>query len=473
MPGRGRQTAASNALLEYVRQGRQPGCSIVLATQQPSAVDSRILSQTDILFCHKLVYGDDINAVVRRMPSEMPPMLKNKEFIQNLPIGMAIIGDKQEETSRSFLVRIRPRISQHEGRERQPIFEIDPAVMHENVKNIISEKYGKESREELGKIISMVNEDYHLSITLEEILQELEEEGRLEKKEKIEAPEAKEVLEELTEVVEIPPQKEEEVTPTVEPQLKELNFRKALVLSSGIGREEIHKIAEKNRKTRVFRKKEEVESCHKIYYPVFRVLFDYFPEKGDYANLSCLVDGLTGEILRKNRKIERTRGLRDIIQLNDDTIDFMLYLIKRENATQMEIKNDLKLTTRKIKSLLRFTMQKRLIKIEKKGKFEEIKPLGEYKMLWDPQDKKITFAYTLEEEFLDLDTIIRETITDKEIAKALRVWGKAKIWEIEKLYYPYWLVYYTGTGSRVELFDGLYGHKDEYAKKMIRHRIGQ
>ncbi|MCK4309914.1 MAG: DUF87 domain-containing protein, partial [Methanomicrobia archaeon] len=109
VPGGGRKTAASNALLEYVRQGRQPGCSIVLATQQPSAVDSRILSQTDILFCHKLVYGDDINAVVRRMPSEMPHMLKNREFIQNLPIGMAIVGDKEEETSRSFLAAIRPR----------------------------------------------------------------------------------------------------------------------------------------------------------------------------------------------------------------------------------------------------------------------------------------------------------------------------------------------------------------------------
>ncbi len=474
VPGGGRKTAASDALLEYVRQGRQPGCSIVLATQQPSAVDSRILSQTDILFCHKLVYGDDINAVIRRMPSEMPRMFKNREFIQNLPIGMAIVGDKQEETSRSFLVAIRPRISQHEGRERQPIFEVDPEVMKENVKNIIAEKYRKESKEDLKKIIEIVNEDYNLALDLDSILEELREEGRIERKiTKEEIEEIKEIeetpIEKFTEIVEIP--REKELKPKVEPKLKELNFRKASVLYGEIDRERIYEIASKKAKKRLFKEIEKVESCHKIFYPIFRVIFDYFPEKGDYINLSCLVDGLTGEILRKNKKIERTRGLRDLIPLKDDEMSFMIYLIKRENATQIEIRNEMKLNPNKIKSVLSSMIQKGLVKIDRKGKFEEIKPSGHYNIVWDPRDKKINFEYAVEEEFLDLDTIIHETITEKEIAKALKIWGKAKIWKIEKLYYPYWIVYYTGEKSRVEVFDGIYGQKDDYAKNMIRHRI--
>ena len=77
----------------------------------------------------------------------------------------------------------------------------------------------------------------------------------------------------------------------------------------------------------------------------------------------------------------------------------------------------------------------------------------------------------MEEEFLDVDTIIRETITENEISKALKIWGKAKIWKIERLYYPYWIVYYSGEKPRVEVFDGVYGQKDEYTKNMIRHRI--
>ncbi|MEA1994415.1 MAG: DUF87 domain-containing protein, partial [Euryarchaeota archaeon] len=396
VPGGGRKTAASEALLEYVRQGRQPGCSIVLATQQPSAVDSKILSQTDILFCHKLVYGDDIKAVTRRMPSEIPPMLKNKEFIQNLPIGTVIIGDKQEETSRSFLARIRPRVSQHEGRERRPSLDIDPVVMKENVKNIICEKYSNESKKELKRVIDVVNKDYNLELTLENILQELIEEERIKKKreetETQENPEdlaakKKSVIEELTEIVEIPEkEKKREIKPKVEPKLKELNYRKASVLYGNLTREDIHKIAKKHRKRRFFKRVEEIFSYHRVYYPIFRVLFDYFPEKGDYVNLSCIIDGVTGEIIKKGRKIERTRGLRDLISLKNDKINFMLYLIKMENATQVEIKNELKLSKRKIKSLLRKTMEEDLVKIVNKGKFEEIRPAGTYDIPWDPRD---------------------------------------------------------------------------------------
>jgi DNA helicase HerA-like ATPase len=55
-------TPATSALVEYVKQGRRPGCSLVFATQQPSAIDSRVLSQLDVLIAHKLVFDDDIKA---------------------------------------------------------------------------------------------------------------------------------------------------------------------------------------------------------------------------------------------------------------------------------------------------------------------------------------------------------------------------------------------------------------------------
>ncbi len=480
VPGRGQKTAASDALLEYVRQGRQPGCSIVLATQQPSAVDSRILSQTDILFCHKLVYGDDISAVTRRMPAEIPSMLKNKEFIQNLPVGMAVVGDKQKESSRSFLVNIRPRISQHEGRERQPIFEIDPDVMRKNVKNIIAEKYGEESRTDLQKIIEMVNEEYNLDLDLEGILYELREEGRI-KKEQEEPPEEEEETTEETEE-----EKEKEITksptdaietkkevpkPEAEPKLKELNYKKAPVLTGDVTEEDLFEIAKNHRKRGFFRRSEALETIYRVYYPVYRVLFDYFPEKGDYTNLSCVVDAITGEIIKKGRNIERTRGLRDLASLGDDEINFMLYLIKREHATQMEIKNETKLSKRKIKSLLRSMMQEGLVKIEKKGKFEEIRPAGEYDIIWDPRNDEVNFEYGITEKFLDLDATLPQAITEKELSRILKIWGRTKIWKTKRLYYPYWIAYYKGKESRIEIFDGLFGQKDEYAKRMIRHRI--
>jgi uncharacterized protein len=41
-------SAAKSALIEFVKRGRDAGLSLVLATQQPSAVDSRILSQVNL-----------------------------------------------------------------------------------------------------------------------------------------------------------------------------------------------------------------------------------------------------------------------------------------------------------------------------------------------------------------------------------------------------------------------------------------
>jgi len=111
-----RNTAASETITEYVKQGRRPGCSIVLATQQPSAVNSNVLSQLDMILVHKLVFHDDIKAVFKRMPSGVVDEMKDVEFVRTLPLGDALLGDREEENPSAFMVKIRPRKSQHEGR---------------------------------------------------------------------------------------------------------------------------------------------------------------------------------------------------------------------------------------------------------------------------------------------------------------------------------------------------------------------
>ncbi|MBR9679496.1 MAG: ATP-binding protein [Candidatus Altiarchaeota archaeon] len=108
-----RKTAASDSLIEYVKQGRKPGCSLVVATQQPSAINSEVLSQLDLMFVHQLVFEDDIKAVKKRMPARMPKAW-NLNFIRGIRLGQAIIGDR--ETTSTHFLHIRPRMSQHEGR---------------------------------------------------------------------------------------------------------------------------------------------------------------------------------------------------------------------------------------------------------------------------------------------------------------------------------------------------------------------
>ncbi len=116
-------TAAKPTLIEYVKRGRDAGLSLVLATQQPSAVDSRVVSQVDLLIAHRLVVDADISAALARVPADFP---KNVSFgttqvsdrlalIRALDTGEAWIADA--ETNRAFLVAMRPRVSAHGGDE--------------------------------------------------------------------------------------------------------------------------------------------------------------------------------------------------------------------------------------------------------------------------------------------------------------------------------------------------------------------
>ena len=116
-------TAAKPTLIDYVKRGRDAGLSLVLATQQPSAVDSRVVSQVDLLIAHRLVVDADISAALARVPADFP---KNVSFgttqvsdrlalIRALETGEAWIADA--ETNRAFLVAMRPRVSAHGGDE--------------------------------------------------------------------------------------------------------------------------------------------------------------------------------------------------------------------------------------------------------------------------------------------------------------------------------------------------------------------
>ena len=114
-------TAASAPLVDYVKRGRDAGLSLIFATQQPSAVSSRLLSQVDLTITHMLGFDADLSAAVARMPTRSSleyevdhvkvPSLA--EVIRSLKPGEAVIADGA--SSRAFLARIRPRLSAHGG----------------------------------------------------------------------------------------------------------------------------------------------------------------------------------------------------------------------------------------------------------------------------------------------------------------------------------------------------------------------
>ncbi|NHJ86451.1 MAG: hypothetical protein FK734_13385 [Asgard group archaeon] len=77
------------------------------------------MSQIDIMITHLLTFEDDIKAFLKRVPSSVPEEFKESDFIRSMPTGIGLLSD-QKTQDRSFIVKVRPRISLHAGREAIP-----------------------------------------------------------------------------------------------------------------------------------------------------------------------------------------------------------------------------------------------------------------------------------------------------------------------------------------------------------------
>ena len=115
-----RRTSATDVIVKYVREGRNYGLSFVVATQQPMAIDPRILAQVDTLIVHKLTVQGDIDYIRKNIKSNLPEEVKYgnsilgfDELIRSLEVGQALVSNT--ETERAFIMDVRPRVSVHGG----------------------------------------------------------------------------------------------------------------------------------------------------------------------------------------------------------------------------------------------------------------------------------------------------------------------------------------------------------------------
>ncbi|MBS3125130.1 ATP-binding protein [Candidatus Woesearchaeota archaeon] len=107
------KTASSDALITLLREGRQPGIALVLATQQPGKIHTDAMTQSDIILAHRLTAKIDTDALGSLLQSYLRTGL-DKE-IDNLPRvpGACIAVDDVNE--RLAAMRVRPRLSWHGG----------------------------------------------------------------------------------------------------------------------------------------------------------------------------------------------------------------------------------------------------------------------------------------------------------------------------------------------------------------------
>ncbi|HIG95037.1 MAG TPA: ATP-binding protein [Nanoarchaeota archaeon] len=107
------KTVATDALVQLLREGRQPGVSLVLATQQPGQIHRDVMTQSDIVISHRVTSFPDLEALNHIMQSYLLEGIQ--QYMDDLPTlkGSAIILDDNSE--RIYPVRIKPRFTWHGG----------------------------------------------------------------------------------------------------------------------------------------------------------------------------------------------------------------------------------------------------------------------------------------------------------------------------------------------------------------------
>jgi len=118
--------SAREVFVRLVKEGRNMGLSAILATQQPSAIDQRVLSQVETFISHQLVTDPDIRAVRDNLKSSLPDgvefgkqQLDPSGLLRTLSSGQCLVSsaDMNSNIRRSFVMSVRPRATVHGGIE--------------------------------------------------------------------------------------------------------------------------------------------------------------------------------------------------------------------------------------------------------------------------------------------------------------------------------------------------------------------
>lgn len=107
------KTMATGPLVQVIREGRQPGVSLIVATQQPGKVHTDVLTQADLVISHRITAKLDIDALNEIMHTYLA--FNITQYLNMLPNikGCALaLDDKQE---RLFDIQVRPKHSWHGG----------------------------------------------------------------------------------------------------------------------------------------------------------------------------------------------------------------------------------------------------------------------------------------------------------------------------------------------------------------------
>ncbi len=462
IPSGNSQTPATAGIIEYVKQGRRPGCSLVFATQQPSAINTKVLSQVDILISNKLVFNDDISAIQKRMPAIIPKQYKEPNFIKTLPFATALVGDRSEETSRAFILKAAPRRSQHEGRDAETIREVPKKNKSEVLQiafNLIYPKLekSKQIKTNFAKdILDVINIKYRADVYWDEILEKLFEKqvileenilylnkSYLDKKEELIKSEVIEEEESFDEI-------KEEVESISSPITK---IKTRTVLSERINRLNIEEIAKSNIKKQfiIFKPKEEIQTIVLKYRAIYKMSYNFFENENDFKKCTCFIDSYTGEFIHFiNSEFKISKGLKNISDLDDIDLDLLYLLSKQQTIFSLNQETDL--DEKEILKRINNFKELKLI-TNKESNNREIYKLSEnFDIPFNPNHRLLSSIDILPLKKKDVEFYEDHNYSILDIQEKLKkLWKAIEFLSTEEIYWPIWNVTYIDNKNNLRI----------------------
>ena len=120
------KTTASDALVTVLREGRQPGISLILASQQPGKIHTDVMTQADTVISHRITAEIDVKALGQLTQTYLRGGVVEKLEILPRLKGAAVIFDDMNE--KVFPIQVRPRFTWHGGAA--------PTAMVEKIKKL-------------------------------------------------------------------------------------------------------------------------------------------------------------------------------------------------------------------------------------------------------------------------------------------------------------------------------------------------
>jgi DNA helicase HerA-like ATPase len=118
-----RKTLSSEILIDWIKLGRHPGLSLIMATQEPSALHETAIRQSDILLAHNVTANDDIAALGKAKQSFMSGSKDIQKIVSTMEFkkGLAVLFD--DKTRKIEMIKVRPRMTLHAGMDASALKE--------------------------------------------------------------------------------------------------------------------------------------------------------------------------------------------------------------------------------------------------------------------------------------------------------------------------------------------------------------